>query len=572
MATPTLPRVSLALAACLLLATPLLVVGPSAFAAEERSVPDVTGKPVEDAAEALRRAGFGMRVIEVAGPDAGRIAEQDPLAGQVLGAGATVTVRVGVTARVKTTMPNVVGLPPEDALAALGRAYDVRVTRVEVPAARAGRVLATRPSAGEETLFRAPVYVVVGVLGGERTLPGDPGTPEAAENLVSAPSGSSGPSLGPVVPVEPAPIPAQPPVRGDLPPTHLPPPAVAPGSNAPPALPPADAPPVAVRPDMQLPASDMPIGSRVRIPDVMGKPEGEAMRTLARIGLRPEVLRVADASVPQGVVLLQMPVAGSEATAGDDAYLKVAGGTARPAVPEVLPEAELPPVGDGGFADAPSPYGTLPPTAPGADAPTPPTVPDVVPAGMSPTPDLIGMDVTQATAEIIKGNLVPHPWYVARDGLVAWTVIAQKDAAGTPIAQGDAVHFRVVLPLDREGAVPMPSLFGLNKEQATNVLRGLGMPLRARLIDPAGKVTLQRPLAGSRVPWGSPVGIVVGPIDDPQRIQATPEIELISEDAAVIPPAVATESAPKKKKKKNIFDRIGDFIDDAADDVRDAVR
>ncbi|MEZ6008276.1 MAG: PASTA domain-containing protein [Planctomycetota bacterium] len=575
MAAPTLPRVSLALAAFLFALAPALTVSaPSARAAEERSVPDVTGKPVEDAADALRRAGFGMRVIEVAGPDAGRISEQDPLAGQVLGAGATVTVRVGVTARVKTTMPNVVGLPPEDALAALGRAYDVRVTRVEVPAERAGRVLATRPSAGDETLFRAQVYVVVGVLGGSRTLPGDPGTPEANENLLNAPAGSNGPSLGPVVPVEPAPVPVQPP-RGDVPPTQLPPPAVVPGAGTPPAVAPgAGTPPVvAARPDMKLPESDMPIGSRVRVPDVMGKPEDEAMRTLARIGLRPEVLRVDDASVPQGVVLLQMPIAGSEATAGGDAYLKVAGGTARPTVPEALPEAQLPPVGDGGFADAAPGYGTLPPAGAGNGTPPgAPTIPDVVPAGMSPTPDLIGMDVTQATAKIIEGNLVPHPWYVVRDGLPAWTVIAQKDAAGTPIAQGDVVNFRVVLPLDREGTVPMPSLFGLNKEQATNVLRGLGMPLRARLVDPAGKVTLQRPLAGSQIPWGSPVGIVVGPIDDPQRIQSTPEIELISEEAAVIPPAAAPEPAPKKKRKKNIFDRIGDFIDDAADEVRDAVR
>ena len=340
---------------------------------------------------------------------------------------------------------------------------------------------------------------------------------------------------------------------------------MAPGAGTPPV--------VAARPDMKLPESDMPIGSRVRVPDVMGKPEDEAMRTLARIGLRPEVLRVDDASVPQGVVLLQMPIAGSEATAGGDAYLKVAGGTARPTVPEALPEAQLPPVGDGGFADAAPGYGTLPPAGAGNGTPPgAPTIPDVVPAGMSPTPDLIGMDVTQATAKIIEGNLVPHPWYVVRDGLPAWTVIAQKDAAGTPIAQGDVVNFRVVLPLDREGTVPMPSLFGLNKEQATNVLRGLGMPLRARLVDPAGKVTLQRPLAGSQIPWGSPVGIVVGPIDDPQRIQSTPEIELISEEAAVIPPAAAPEPAPKKKKKKNIFDRIGDFIDDAADEVRDAVK
>lgn len=554
-------RVLAALALPALLAAAAVTTARAAHAGEDRTVPAVVGQPLATASDAVRRAGFGVRVIEVAGPDAGTIAEQDPAPNTRLSAGATVTLRVGVAARVKTTMPNVVGLAPEDALAALGRAYDVRISRLDVPVGRAGKVLATRPTAGEETLFRAPVIVVIGVARPQGPLPGDPGTLEADQNL-----------LRPAVPVPPA-VPAPPtsaPGAG-TPPAHLPPPAVTSGPGPAPAGPatgplpgsPAVAAPPAVQP---LPASNVPAGAKVRMPDVLGSPEAEALRALALVGLRAELLRVDDPGEVAGTVLMQVPSAGSETTSGGTAWLKIAGGSVThvpPTRPETLPTPEdMPPTTDGDFAD---PTG---PSPPGLG----PTPPPVVPPGMFPTPDLIGMTSVQAAEAIVATQLVPHPWYVLREGLPDWQVIAQKDAAGTPLPAGGVVHFRVVLPANRDGSVPMPSLFGLTKEQATNVLRGLGMPLRARLVDPDGKVTLQRPLAGSQIPWGSPIGIVVGPIDDPRALQSTPEVELISEEAAALPPAAPPAAAPPKKKKKNIFDRIGDFIDDTADDVRKAVR
>ncbi len=530
-----------------------------AVGAEDRAVPAVTGKPVEEAADVLRRGGFGVRVIEVAGPAAGQVAEQDPPAGQRLVAGATVTVRVGVQTRVSTTMPNVVGLAPEDALAALGQAYDVRVTSVEVPAARAGRVLATRPNAGEQTPFRSSVYVVVGVPPGPRVLPGDPGTPEATTAPVEGPPNPRpGPNPAPV----PAPLPSPGPAPTSAPASSPPPPVVAPRTTPPTSAPTPE----------PLPASEVPLGMRIRVPDVMGKNEHEALRALARVGLRVEVLRIDDPAAPQGVVLLQMPVAGEESTSGADVYLKIAGGTARPTAAPASEPPSAPAANDGGFADgAPPAYGTLNPSTAG-------TAPVPVPEGMSATPNLIGLDVSAASAAITSAQLVPHPWYVEREGLPAWQVIAQKDAAGTPLAHGDAVHFRVVRAPAGEGTIPMPSLFGLNKEQATNVIRGLGLPLSARLVDPGAKVTLQRPLAGSQVPWGTPIGIVVGPIDDVQRLQATPEEELISEAAAAAllqpqsPPSAPSTPTPPRRRSRTVFDRIGDFIDDAADEVRDKLR
>lgn len=509
--------------------------------AEEALVPRVEGGSLDDARASLQRLGYGVRVIEVAGGDEGVIANQEPRPGSALSRGSTVTLRVGVAARVKTTMPNVVGLELEDALAALGRAYDVRVAQIDVAAERSGKVMATRPGAGEETWFRAPVVVVVGT-GPLGRLPGDSGTPEAA--MEPAPS-----IVAPVPPTPPAPAPTAP-AYVPPPPAHLPPPTVFPSPSA---APPGGAPANQGTPHGSSPAvaptlADIPVGTPVRMPNVLGKSELEAMRLLAAVGIRPEVVRVDDASAAPGSVLMQLPTVSAETTAGAVSWLTISKGGAV----VVQPTIAQPDLAPNGF---PPPSSFPPPVEP-------------APPGSPIVPNLIGLDATQAADAVAAAGFVPHPWFISRSGTRDWEVVMQKDPSGTALAAGSVIHFRVALPTSRTGEFPVPRLFGLTKEQAMQVARGLGAPLTARLIDPEGTVQIQRPLVGTSVPWGSTLGIVVGSSVDPAAVAALPEVVLVSpEEAAstLAPPPTAPAPA---KRKKDIFDRVGDFIDDRADDVR----
>ena len=503
---------------------------PHAQAAPDRSrrVPDVVGFTPRNARDALRGAGFGVRVIEVAGPTVGEVAAQDPAAGKRLSAGATVTLRVGVPARTKTRMPNVVGLPVEDALTSLARSYDVHVRRKGVADRRqAGQVLSSTPAANAELPFRGSVTLVIGQAAPVAAPPAE----------VAQPAASSATGIGPA------------PQVGQAPPVE-----------AGPATDDAGLPPLRLGP-----------GTSVSMPDVEGKSERQALVALAQVGIRPEIIRADDPSAPAGTVLQQTPPPGTAVKSGGDAWLMVTGGGIRVDAP--LPEQTPPPANP---MPAPTTSGFPPadttPTArqPGA-TPQPGTAPPAAtaqaPSGTQVVPQLVGQTYSTATRASVAAGLAPHPWFVQREGVPAWQVIAQKDAVGARLNKGDVLHFRVALPAQRTGTVAMPYLYGLTKEQATNVMRGLGLGLTARLIEAHGLITLQKPVAGSPLPWGATVSVVVGKAHSSAQVTRTAEIPLLAPAAPAAPTTPPAASSPRRKK--NVGDRVKDFFDDRADDIRD---
>ena len=117
--------------------------------AKEVSVPAVTGKDVERAADQLEAAGFEVDVDEFAN-DAprGRVLEQDPLAGKKAEEGSTVTLSVSAGPG-KGTVPDVVDQPEEEAVSELEDAsFRVKSEREKSSDIDAGNVIRTTPSAG----------------------------------------------------------------------------------------------------------------------------------------------------------------------------------------------------------------------------------------------------------------------------------------------------------------------------------------------------------------------------------------------------------------------------------------
>jgi beta-lactam-binding protein with PASTA domain len=169
-------------------------------------VPALVGHEEAAARRLTRSAGFAVRVVEVAGPDVGRVASQDPASGTRMARGATVTLRVGIATRVRTTLPDVRGRRAEDALADLAPAYDVHLVRVPSEADPAGRVLRTDPAPGASLWFRGPVTLYVGERPGATPVRPRAVLPRGAPS--AAPGGAPFPPAPTERPGPAAPVPA----------------------------------------------------------------------------------------------------------------------------------------------------------------------------------------------------------------------------------------------------------------------------------------------------------------------------------------------------------------------------
>ena len=127
----------------------LVILLINRFGSEEVSVPAVTGKDVERAADELEAAGFEVDVDEFAN-DAprGRVLEQDPRAGEKLKEGSTVTLSVSAGPG-KGMIPDVVDQPEGEAISELEDAgFRVRSERETSADVAEGNVIRTTPSAG----------------------------------------------------------------------------------------------------------------------------------------------------------------------------------------------------------------------------------------------------------------------------------------------------------------------------------------------------------------------------------------------------------------------------------------
>jgi eukaryotic-like serine/threonine-protein kinase len=127
----------------------------------EVQIPSVVGQSVEDAVAELTRAGLDAQVVEVnSDKDEGTVTAQSPSAGTVVVEGTRVRINVSKGPR-PATIPNVVGLPYDQAASELQRA-GFAVARIDVDSEQAkGIVTAQDPSGGSEGSKGSTVTVSV---------------------------------------------------------------------------------------------------------------------------------------------------------------------------------------------------------------------------------------------------------------------------------------------------------------------------------------------------------------------------------------------------------------------------
>ena len=127
----------------------------------EVTIPSVVGQTVEDAVAELTRAGLNAQVVEVnSDKDVGTVTAQSPGAGTVVVEGTQVRINVSQGPK-PVSVPNVVGLPYDQAASELQRA-GFSVSRIDEDSDQAaGIVTSQTPSGGSQGSKGSAVTVTV---------------------------------------------------------------------------------------------------------------------------------------------------------------------------------------------------------------------------------------------------------------------------------------------------------------------------------------------------------------------------------------------------------------------------
>ncbi|HKG17939.1 MAG TPA: Stk1 family PASTA domain-containing Ser/Thr kinase [Solirubrobacteraceae bacterium] len=205
-----------------------------------------------------------------------------------------------------------------------------------------------------------------------------------------------------------------------------------------------------------LTVSDGP--GQAAVPDVSGRSEVQARRTLEKAGFKVEAQREPSDAVAAGQVTRTVPPGGSLADRGSTVKLYVSSGPGQVIVPTVVGQDQ---------------------------------------AGAQATLANSGLKVSAVSQESDQP---------------AGTVLSQDPGAGTTINKGSTVTIVVAREANR---VTVPGVVGEDEGSASSTLSaaGLGVSIADRSVgspDKDGQVLAQRPQAGGRVSPGSTVTITVG--------------------------------------------------------------
>jgi serine/threonine-protein kinase len=223
------------------------------------------------------------------------------------------------------------------------------------------------------------------------------------------------------------------------------------------------------------PGSEVEAGGRVvlqigqgpattAVPDVVGRPQADAVAALEAEGFTARVSRRADDDVPEGDVISQNPRAGAQAAEGTRVTIVVSSGPGQVAVPDVRQRS------------------------------------------LTTATQLLQAEGLQ------RGTVTEQP----STDLSPGTVISQDPGPTTRVDRGSAVNLVVAKAPDQ---IAVPSVVGLTADQARQKLTTAGFTPLSDAVDsdtPAGQVIDQTPRAGTLVDPGSPVTFTVslGPATD----------------------------------------------------------
>jgi len=280
----------------------------------EVEVPDVLGLALDEATQTLEGAGFKVKSAEVENEaEPGTVVDQSPAAGAMVAPGSEVTVLVSAGVA-ETLIPKVVGMSQDEATAVLKDAgYESQSKGTYDEEAAEGIVISQSPEAGTVAAPGTKVDLIVSqgknpqaevpnVVGKTET-DAAKALEDAGFEAVPGSTYSDTVAVGQVVSQDPA--------AG----------ATAQRGSA-----------------VTITVSQGPTPPEtVTMPNVIGKPEAEAVTALQQVGYQVALVDVYSDVVPQGVVGLQAPVAGSITEPGITVGIVVSMGS-RPAEFVIVPD------------------------------------------------------------------------------------------------------------------------------------------------------------------------------------------------------------------------------------------
>jgi len=314
----------------------------------------------------------------------------------------------------------------------------------------------------------------------------------------------------------------------------------------------------------QLPAAGLtaPVGSEVvllvssgkseaaetpvLLPDLVGKREEDAIAELQRSALAAQVTRDFSPTVPEGVVMAQLPNRASLAAAPKRslawlwillALLVVAGAVAAflllgQGKKVVVPDVEGKPVAeavaeieDAGLEakveeadeDAEGEEGTVvkedPPAGTEVDEGDEITLDVIRPPEQVDVPDVVGLSQDEATGKLEDAGLRPNVKTETSESVKEGNVISQSPEAGTKADPGSRVDITVAKAPEAPKQVEVPDVTGASQSDAESKLKDVGLGVDVSEIPSEnvdkGDVIAQLPAAGTIVSPDTTVAIVV---------------------------------------------------------------
>jgi beta-lactam-binding protein with PASTA domain len=265
------------------------------------------------------------------------------------------------------------------------------------------------------------------------------------------------------------------------------------------------------------------VGLTVAVPDVVGKTKAQAEAALTAAGFGHATLLVFMFGKPAGRVWDQTPNGGALAMPGTVVQLKVQPGAVMTPIPNVVGKAKaqadaiLAAAGftpNGSFVVNPlKPLNLVYDQAPNAGvlaaagSPVAFQVAVLLPPAMVAVPNLFGKTKVQAVAALTAVGLAADPDEVVNPLKPLGKVYSQSPLAGTGVASGTVVHFKVAVLLGPPPAlVAVPNVIGLTGPQAKAAIEALGLVSQGSIVinpfKPANKVYSQTPAAGTMVAAG----------------------------------------------------------------------
>lgn len=263
---------------------------------------------------------------------------------------------------------------------------------------------------------------------------------------------------------------------------------------------------------------------RALMPDLLGQPEGTAVATLGRLGLKLGQRLTQRDPERAGLVVSQTPGAGEPIDGKTSVTLVI--GTAEPAdtaaVPDVVGrtrdegEAMLKKAGltTGAISTRPGDKpGVVLSQDPAAGVRVAPGTAVALVIAVQPpddrvaVPDLVGQKQQEAERLLKGSGLVPGQVTMREDERVG-LVLDQNPPAKTPVAKGSAVNYAVGRRARTE-EIAVPSLLGTTASEARATLAKSRLQLGEVSGNAKGRVTEQKPAAGTTVPVGSTVAVTL---------------------------------------------------------------